>query len=32
MAKPMMSSPDLSMVARTKSEYHRCLIKAIRML
>ena len=32
MTKPMVSSPDLSMVARTKSVYHRCLFKAIRML
>ena len=32
MTKPMLSSPDLSMVARTKYMYHRCLYKAIRML
>ena len=32
MTKPMVSSPDLSMVARTKSVYDRCLFKAIRML
>ena len=32
MAKPMISPPNLSMVARTKSVYHRCLFKAIRML
>ena len=32
MTKPMMSSPDHSMLARTKSVYHRCLFKATRML
>ena len=31
MTEPMMNSPDLSMLAKTKSVYHRCLFKAIRM-